>query len=255
LKYIIFGLGNFGSSLSVKLTEQGNEVIGVDHSMAKVDSLKELVSHTVCLDSTDQFTVAGLPLKDTDVVIVAIGEDQGANIMTTAVLKKLKVKRLISRAITPLHETILEAIGVDAVVHPEEETAERWAKKLCFRGVVDSFELSGQYSIVEVKVPKKYAGKTLQEVGFRRTHNLVVLTTIKREGKTNMLGAVRDVDEVQGVASPKTVLEENDKPSITPTDQGGGQGTPTPCTYYAECKPELGVVCIDGLSLPNIFFG
>ena len=210
MKYIIFGLGNFGSSLGQKLTEQGNEVIGVDKSMDKVDDLKEKISHTVCLDSTDQFTVSGLPLKDTDVVIVAIGEDQGANIMTTAVLKNLQVKRLISRAITPLHEEVLEAIGVDEIVHPEEETAERWAKKLCMKGVVDSFELSGQFSIVEVAVPKKYVGQTLQEVGFRRRHNVVVLTTIKKSQAKNMLGIRKEEIEVQGVASPKTVLEEND---------------------------------------------
>jgi len=210
MKYIIFGLGNFGSSLGQKLTEQGNEVIGVDVNMDKVDDLKDKMSHTVCLDSTDQFTVSGLPLKDTDVVIVAIGEDQGANIMTTAVLKNLNVKRLISRAITPLHETVLEAIGVDEIVHPEEETAERWAKKLCMKGVVDSFELSGQFSIVEVAVPKKYVGQTLQEVGFRRRHNVVVLTTIKKSQTRNMLGINTEEIQVQGVASPKTVLEEND---------------------------------------------
>lgn len=210
MKYIIFGLGNFGSSLGQKLTEQGNEVIGVDLSMDKVDALKESISHTVCMDSTDQFTVAGLPLKDTDVVIVAIGEDQGANIMTTAVLKKLKVKKLIARAITPLHETVLEAIGVDEVVHPEEETAERWAKKLTLKGVVESFELSSQYSIVEFEVPKKYTGRTLQEVGFRKRHNIVVLTTIKKEEQKNLLGITHEVNLVQGVASPKTVLEEND---------------------------------------------
>jgi trk system potassium uptake protein TrkA len=210
MKYIIFGLGNFGSSLGQKLTEAGNEVIGVDNNMDKVDALKESISHTICMDSTDQFTVSGLPLKDADVVIVAIGEDQGANVMTTAVLKNLKVKRLISRAITPLHETVLEAIGVDEVVHPEEETAERWAKKLTLKGVVESFELSSQYSIVEVNVPKRYAGKTLAEVGFRRRYNVLVLTTIKKEDKKNLLGVNREVNTVQGVASPKTVLEEDD---------------------------------------------
>jgi trk system potassium uptake protein TrkA len=210
MKYIIFGLGNFGSALGQKLTEQGNEVIGVDNDMSKVDALKEKISHTVCLDSTDQFTVSGLPLKDTDVVIVAIGEDQGANIMTTAVLKNLDVKRLISRAITPLHETVLEAMGIEEIVHPEEETAERWAKKLCLKGVVDSFELSGQYSIVEVSVPSKYVGKTLQEAGIRRAHNLVVLTTIKRKEEKNIIGINRDVNQVQGVASPKTILEADD---------------------------------------------
>lgn len=210
MKYIIFGLGNFGAALGEKLTAQGNEVIGVDNNMDKVDAMKESISHTVCLDSTDQFTVSGLPLKETDVVIVAIGEDQGANIMTTAVLKNLSVKRLISRAITPLHETVLEAMGVDEIVHPEEETAERWAKKLCLKGVVESFELSSQFSIVEVTVPLKYAGKTLAEVGFRRKHNVVVLTTIKRREEKNIIGVQRGVNQVQGVASPQTLLEEND---------------------------------------------
>lgn len=129
MKYIIIGLGNFGASLAQKLTAQGNEVIGIDTRMEKVDLYKEKVSHTICMDATEEFTVTGLPLDDADVVIVAIGEDQGSNNMTTALLKNMQVKRLISRAINPLHEKVLAAIGVDEIVHPEEETAERWAKK------------------------------------------------------------------------------------------------------------------------------
>lgn len=81
MKYIIIGLGNFGASLAEKLTQRGNEVIGVDNDLAKVEALKEKISHTVCLDATNSFIVSGLPLKETDIAIVAIGEDQGANIM------------------------------------------------------------------------------------------------------------------------------------------------------------------------------
>lgn len=206
MKYIIVGLGNFGASLAQKLTEQGNEVIGVDNNMGKVDAFKSKISHTICLDSTDQHTVSGLPLQDTDIVIVAIGEDQGANIMTTAVLKNLKAKRLISRAINPLHETILQAMGVDEIVHPEEETAERWAKKLCMKGVVDSFELSDEFSIVEVAVPESFIGKTIEEVSIRQRFNLLVLTTIEvKEGKS-ILGVRRKIQKVQKVATPDTVL-------------------------------------------------
>jgi trk system potassium uptake protein TrkA len=115
MKYIIIGLGNFGASLAQKLTEQGNEVIGIDTRMSKVDAYKEKISHTICMDSTDEYTVSGLPLKDTDIVLVAIGEDQGANIITTAIFKNFEVKRLISRAINPLHEKVLQAIGVDEI--------------------------------------------------------------------------------------------------------------------------------------------
>jgi trk system potassium uptake protein len=210
MKYIIFGLGNFGASLAQKLTEQGNEVIGIDSSMAKVDAYKEKISHTICMDATDEFTVSGLPLKETDIVLVAIGEDQGANIMTTALLKNFEVKRLISRAINPLHEKVLQAIGVDEIVHPEEETAERWAKKLCLSNVVDSFELNDDYSIIEAKVPDDYIGKTVGEVGFRREFNLLVLTIIKKVEVKSIVGKSKIETQIQGVASADNQLEADD---------------------------------------------
>jgi len=210
MKYIIVGLGNFGSSLAEKLTALGNEVIGIDTRMSKVDDFKERITHTICMDSTDEFTVTGLPLKDTDVVVVAIGEDEGASIMTTALFKNLQVKRLISRAVNPLHEKVLKAIGVDEIVHPEEETAERWAKKLCINNVIDSYELGDGYSIIEVSVPEKYVGKTIREIDFRSKYNLLVLTTIKKSEVKSRLGISLMQSKVQGVASPDQVLTESD---------------------------------------------
>lgn len=210
MKYIVVGLGNFGASLAQKLTASGNEVIGIDSRMEKVDLYKEKISHTICMNATDEFTVSGLPLRDTDVVIVAIGEDQGANIMATALFKNQQVKRLISRAINPLHERVLEAIGVDEIVHPEEETAERLAKKLCLKNVVDSFELSDEFSMIEANVPSEYIGKSIREIGFRENFKLLVLTTIKKEEVKSVLGKSRTLQRVQGVATPDLVLENND---------------------------------------------
>ena len=210
MKYIIIGLGGFGASLAEKLTAQGNEVIGIDNKMNKVDSFKEKISHTICMDATDEFTVSGLPLKETDIVIIAIGEDQGANIMTTAIFKNFQVKRLISRAINPLHEKVLMAIGVDEIVHPEEETAERWAKKLCLTNVIDSFQLNDDFSIIEINIPEKYIGQTIKEIQLRRKFNILALTTIKKTEVKSMVGKTHNEDRVQGVASPDTVLEEDD---------------------------------------------
>jgi trk system potassium uptake protein len=210
MKYIIFGLGNFGASLAQKLTEQGNEVIGIDSKMSKVDAYKEKISHTICMDATDEFTVSGLPLSDTDVVIVAIGEDQGANVMVTALLKNLEVKRLISRAINPLHEKVLHALGVDEIVHPEEETAERWAKKLCINNVIDSFELDPDYSIIEAMVPAKYIGKSIREIGFRKNHNILALTVIKNQEQKKIFGKFKNVSKILGVISGDYVMIESD---------------------------------------------
>lgn len=210
MKYIIVGLGNFGASLAQKLTALGNEVIGVDVNMNKVEALREKVTHTICMDATDEFAVSGLPLKDTDVVIVAIGENQGSNVMATALMKNLAVKKLISRAIDPLHEKVLQAIGVYEIVHPEEETAERWAKKLEYSEVVDSFELDPDYSIVEILMPSDYIGKTLDQVKIRERYNLLVLTTISSAEEKSLFGRSRKIARVQGVASPRTVMQAGD---------------------------------------------
>lgn len=209
MKYIIAGLGNFGASLGEKLTSLGNEVIGIDNNMSKVDLFKEKMSHTICMDGTDEVTVSGLPLSDTDVVIVAIGEDQGANVMTTALFKNLQVKRLISRAINPLHEKVLKAIGVDEIVNPEKETAERWAKKLSLINVVDSFELSDDFSILEMRVPRPFVGKTIREIQLRANYNLLALTTMKKTEVKSIIGKIRNEVTVEGVAAPDTVLEKD----------------------------------------------
>ncbi|MDR9457108.1 MAG: TrkA family potassium uptake protein [Salegentibacter sp.] len=210
MKYIIIGLGNFGASLAEKLTTMGNEVIGVDNNLDRVEAIKEKITHAISLDATEFNAVTNLPLKDTDVVIVGIGEDLGANIMATALMKQLKVKRLVSRAVSSLQEMVLEAMGVKEIIHPEEETAERWSKKLNLEGVIDSFEVTGEYSIVETEIPKEYDGQTLQEAGLKRKYNIIVLTTIKISGEKNEIGVNKNVSSVQGVASAQTILHHGD---------------------------------------------
>ena len=210
MKIIVVGLGNFGSSIASKLTLRGNEVIGIDLDINKVEYYKEKISHTIRMDATDESTVAGLPLKDTDLVIVAIGEDQGVNVMVTALFKNFKVKRLISRSINPLHEKVLTAIGVDDIARPEQETAERWAKKLCMLGVLDSFELTEDFSIVEADVPQKYINRTIGEINLREKYKLLILTILKKEEVETVIGQSKTATKAQGVPSSNYVLKKED---------------------------------------------
>lgn len=220
MKFIIIGLGSFGGSLATKLTAQGNEVIGVDIKLEKITALKESISHTIAIDATDPIAFESLPIHNTDVVIVAIGESEGANIMVTALCKEAQVKRLISRAINPLHEKVLHAIGVSEIVHPEEESAERWSKKLCLSGLVDSFELNNKYSIVEAIIPPKYIGKTIQEIGFREKYEILVLTILKKTELNSTIGKSRIVTTIlHGIPKPDTVLQEGEIIAIYGSNQ------------------------------------
>jgi trk system potassium uptake protein TrkA len=212
MKFIIIGLGNFGSSLAEKLTQLGQEVIGVDKEIGKVEDIKDKITYAICLDCKHQSAINSLPLKNTDVVIVTIGEDEGANLLTTALIKKMNVPRLISRSVSPIHATILESMGVEEIVRPEEEAAERWAKKLTAIGILDSFELTDEYSIVEVEVPSKFVGKTIEEVGFNRDFHVLVLTIMKKVKEKNIFSVFSKVSKlkIEGVAIASTLLYEGD---------------------------------------------
>lgn len=209
MKYIVLGLGNFGKALAIRLTELGHEVIGVDHKMAKVEQLKEKITHTVCMDSTDVDAVNALPLKDAHAVVVAIGEDEGASLLTTALLKQLGVKRIVGRIVSDLQKTVLEAMGIDEYLMPEEDAAGRLAMRLDNIDIVDSFKVSEKYSIIETKVPDKYIGMSLREANLTNKFRVIVLTTLKSittedEGKVNV------AKEATGIAQSETVLAAGD---------------------------------------------
>ena len=210
MKYIIVGLGIFGGYLAKRLTNLGHEVIGVDTSENRIELIKDSITHAIVMDATDQVAVKNLPLKDTDVVIIAIGEDIGASIMSTAIFKQLKSKRIIGRAINNLHETVIQAIGIDEIIHPEEETADRLAKRLEMKGVLDSLEISDEYNIVEVKVPERYVEMTVAEADIRKEYYLNILTIIKLEQRKNLLGINTPHKNVIGVVTPEYKFEVDD---------------------------------------------
>ncbi len=210
MKIVVIGLGNFGSTLAIKLTQMGHEVIGVDKDMGKVQMIKDDITHSMCLDSTDSHSVGAIPLRDADVVVVSIGEDVGASIMTTALMKQLKVKRIISRAISNLHLTVLEAMGIEEIMHPEQETAIRLAKKLNLTGYVDSFEVSSNHNVVEMVAPASFVGKTLLELNLTRQYNILVLTTIQLKSGLNILGQKSKKRVVNDVATSDTKINEGD---------------------------------------------
>jgi len=208
-KFIVIGLGNFGSALSAKLTELGHEVIAVDSSPSKVELYKDRITHTICMDATDRVAIESLPYREADVALVAIGEDFGASVLVTAILKQLSVKRIIGRGISELHRTVLEALQVDEIVMPEEDAATRLAKSLDMKGVLDSLELSDKHSVIEVQVPEDFVGQTVAEVDFRGKHNVNIVTIKRMTVEKGIFGRRKKAD-LLGVITADTQLKKYD---------------------------------------------
>ncbi|CAM3575313.1 TrkA family potassium uptake protein [Flavobacterium gelidilacus] len=210
MKVIVFGLGNFGMSLSLSLTETGNEVIGIDKNMEKINLLKDKISHVICMDSTNELAFDAVPLKDADKVVVAIGENEGAAIITTAIIKKLSDVKIISRALSPIHDTVLEAMGIHSIVHPEQDSADRLTKQINFKTTLENYQLDNNYTISEVKSKSEFHGKTLAELNDIDKYHLTLITIIRKREKRNLIGKKTIIKETIGRPTPQTVLQECD---------------------------------------------
>ncbi|MFT5753304.1 MAG: trk system potassium uptake protein TrkA [Flavobacterium sp.] len=210
MKIIVFGLGNFGMSLALSLTETGNEVIGIDKNMEKVNLLKDKISHVICMDSTNELAFEAVPLKDSDKVVVAIGENEGAAIITTAIIKKLSDVKIISRALSPIHDTVLEAMGIHSIIHPEQDSADRLTKQINFKTTLENYQLDNNHTISEVKSKPEFEGKTLSQLNDIDKYHLTLITIIRKREKKNLIGKKTIVKETIGRPTPETILKEND---------------------------------------------
>ena len=178
-QFAVIGLGRFGRNIAKALYDMGYDVLAIDKDMERVQEFSNEVTHVVQADSTDEDALRSLGILNFDVVIVAIGKDTEANIMTTLQLKEIGVPFIVAIARTVLQIKVLEKIGADRVVAPERDMARRVAYNLASTNIMDYIELSPKFSIVEIAIPKLLRNKTLRESNIRAKYGLNVVA-IKR---------------------------------------------------------------------------
>ncbi|MDR6998315.1 TrkA family potassium uptake protein [Neobacillus niacini] len=174
-QYAVIGLGRFGLSIATKLFESGKEVLGVDVNEERVDDSHPYTTHALIADSTDAEALKSIGIRNFDTVIVAIGNDIQASILSVLLLKELGVKKVIAKALNKLHGQVLKKVGADWVVYPERDMGIRVAHQLLSPNVLNFIEISKDYSVEEVKIPDKMTGKTLRELDLRAKFNLTVI--------------------------------------------------------------------------------
>lgn len=165
--FAVIGLGRFGGSICKELSLEGKQVLAIDKDESKVNEYKNIVSHAVILDSTDEESLKEIGIKNFEDVIVAIGENIQASILTTVILTDLGIKNITVKAQNDYHEKILRKLGVERVVHPERDMGKRIAHNIISNNILDYLELSDDHSIVEVKAGRKMIGKSLIDLDIR----------------------------------------------------------------------------------------
>lgn len=130
MKYIVIGLGYYGRILAEQLSENGHDVIGADIDTTRVDAIKDSISTAYILDSTDELALGILPVRTVDAVIVAMGTNFASSIRTVALLKKMGAAHIYARALDEVHKSVLEAMSVDRILTPEEDSARLHAREM-----------------------------------------------------------------------------------------------------------------------------
>lgn len=181
-EFAVIGLGRFGSSVCRELSLEGMEVLAIDRDEDKVNEFKNIASYAVIADSTDEATLKELGIKNIDHVIVAIGDNIQASILTTVILNELGVKKITVKAQNDYHEKILKKIGAHQVVHPERDMGRRIAHSIISNNILDYLELSDEHSIVEVIAGEKMIGKSLIDLDIRATYGCNVVAIKRGKG-------------------------------------------------------------------------
>lgn len=179
--FAVIGLGRFGRNVARDLARMGQEVLAIDKSEELVRLVQDDVTQAVQADTTDERVLQQLEIREYDAVIVAIGDDIRASVLTTLLCKEQGVRRLIAKAFDDMHQKILEKTGADQVIQPEKEAGLRLARSLAQDNLLNYLELSGDTSLREVNVPARWIDKTLKELRLRNEYKISVLA-LRRGG-------------------------------------------------------------------------
>ncbi len=201
-RFAIIGLGRFGSRLAASLALAGQEVLAIDRNARIIEEIRDRVTMAIAMDATDDQALRAHGVEQSDVAVVGIGNNLEGAALVTVTLKQLEIKRVVSRAMNPTAGLILSRIGADEVIYPEDESADRLANRLANPHYLKQLELDATHSIVEMRTPAQWAGKTLADIDARKELGI------------NVAAIRRQQDKEQGIRGQRIYLPDPADPLL-----------------------------------------
>ena len=174
-RFIVLGLGSFGSALATRLSVNGCKVTGVDRSRERVEELKDILHEAIVMDSTDREALGQLLMANAQAVFISLGEHIEPSLLATLHAKELGARRILVKGVTKEHGRILERLGVERVIFPEVEMALEIADRATWPNVLDFLTIDSEYSFIEIAVPSSLSGTTLRKADLRKRYGIWVL--------------------------------------------------------------------------------
>ena len=186
---LLIGLGRFGATMAMKLHELKHEVMAIDISEERINAILPYVTSAQIGDCTNEQYMSSIGVRNFDLCVVAIGDNFQSSLETTALLKDLGAKFVLSRANRDIHAKFLLRNGADQVVYPEKEMAIRSAVRYSSDNIFDYIELTPDHSIYEVPVPSSWVDKSIVQINVRNKYHIYILAVKLGQELSSLPGA------------------------------------------------------------------
>jgi trk system potassium uptake protein TrkA len=205
--FVVVGLGTFGLTVASELLKKGCQVTAIDKDEKKVELASEFAIDVIIADGRDKKPLEEAGVSSADAAVVSIGEDLEASFLVTLHLKELGIDWIVTKASSPSQGEILEKIGADRIIYPEEEMAKKLADQLLNPSIINYLQLNDKVGIMESETPDPFIGKTPKGLSLRNKYGLNLIA-IKRKVKRKNADEV--VEDLIVVPSSDEKIEEGD---------------------------------------------
>ena len=158
----ILGLGRFGTSLALELMKQQIEVLAVDSDQRIVESLAGQLTQVVSADTTSEEALRQLSVHEFYRVVIAVGNNLEASILTATVCLGFETPEIWAKAISEPHAKILSQLGVHHIVRPEHDMGKRVAHLVAGR-MLDYMEFDDDYALGQDHPTRRHRRPTTQQ--------------------------------------------------------------------------------------------
>lgn len=207
-RFIIVGLGNFGSSVAETLCAAGYDVAALDTDAERVDGMARKVTRAAVGDGADLRTLKRIGAEDADAAIISTGDDITASALTALVMRDIGIEEIYVKVVSHDHARLIEKIGVTETIFPEHESGMRLAKRIAMHTLLNYVQLSPGFGVQEMAVPEEWLGKSLRELELPRKHGISVVAV-----NDMLLGSI------QAAPDPDAALKESDTLLVAGTDE------------------------------------
>ena len=197
--YVVIGLGNFGNAVATTIANAGEDVIAIDKDPLLVQESTESVPNAICADSRDIELLKEAGVQDADVVIVSMGSHLESSVITILNLKELGIKNVIAKANNERYKYVMERVGADSVIQPENEMGQRVGISLINPKIIDIYQMTNDYAVMEIRVPELWVGRPLGTLNIREIYGVNIIG-FRRENEKNVCTNV----------TKDTILQKND---------------------------------------------